>query len=116
MAGRRKLSQRLRRYKHGTENGKPKLAMYWAAACGGCEISVLNIHEHILTVDSVSSTSHSFPALQILRPSACRRAIQMVTSMCAFSTVQFATQKMRRWLKLLRQKIEGSCSIRFLCL
>ncbi|OQY32208.1 MAG: hypothetical protein B6I38_04910 [Anaerolineaceae bacterium 4572_5.1] len=35
------------------ENGKPKLAMYWASACGGCEISVLNIHEHILTVDEV---------------------------------------------------------------
>jgi len=33
--------------------GKPKLAMYWAAACGGCEISVLNIHENILTVDEV---------------------------------------------------------------
>lgn len=36
-----------------TENGKPKLAMYWASSCGGCEISVLNIHEHILTVDEV---------------------------------------------------------------
>ena len=36
-----------------TDNGKPKLAMYWAASCGGCEISVLNIHEHILTVDEV---------------------------------------------------------------
>jgi F420-non-reducing hydrogenase small subunit len=36
-----------------TENGKPKLAMYWAASCGGCEISVLNIHEHILTVDEI---------------------------------------------------------------
>ncbi len=34
-------------------NGKPKLAMYWAAACGGCEISTLNIGEHILTVDAV---------------------------------------------------------------
>jgi len=32
---------------------KPKLAMYWAASCGGCEISVLNIHEHILTVDEI---------------------------------------------------------------
>jgi len=32
---------------------KPKLAMYWAASCGGCEISVLNIHEHILAVDSI---------------------------------------------------------------
>jgi F420-non-reducing hydrogenase small subunit len=36
-----------------TENGKPKLAMYWAAACGGCEISVLNIGDKILTVDEV---------------------------------------------------------------
>jgi len=36
-----------------TENGKPKLAMYWGASCGGCEISVLNIHEHILVVDEV---------------------------------------------------------------
>lgn len=27
--------------------------MYWGASCGGCEISVLNIHEHILTVDEI---------------------------------------------------------------
>ena len=36
-----------------TENGKHKLAMYWAASCGGCEISILNIHENILVVDEV---------------------------------------------------------------
>lgn len=36
-----------------SENGKPKLAMYWAASCGGCEISVLNIHENLLVVDEV---------------------------------------------------------------
>jgi len=29
---------------------KPKFAMYWAAACGGCEISVLQIKEKILEV------------------------------------------------------------------
>jgi F420-non-reducing hydrogenase small subunit len=34
-------------------NGKPKLGMYWAASCGGCEIAVLNIAEHLLTVDEV---------------------------------------------------------------
>src|SRR5574340_3777 len=33
-------------------NMKPKFAMYWAAACGGCEIAVLNIHEKILDVDA----------------------------------------------------------------
>ncbi len=29
---------------------KPKLALYWAASCGGCEIAVLAIDEHILDV------------------------------------------------------------------
>ncbi len=30
--------------------GKPKLALYWASSCGGCEIAVLAIHEVILDV------------------------------------------------------------------
>jgi F420-non-reducing hydrogenase small subunit len=29
---------------------KRKLAMYWAASCGGCEISLLNLHERLLEV------------------------------------------------------------------
>ncbi len=36
-----------------TENGKPKFGMYWASGCGGCEISVLNIGDHILDVDAI---------------------------------------------------------------
>jgi len=35
-----------------SDNGKPKFAMYWAAACGGCEIAVLNIGDKILDVDA----------------------------------------------------------------
>ncbi len=31
---------------------KPTFAMYWAASCGGCEISLLNIGEKILDVDA----------------------------------------------------------------
>ena len=27
---------------------KLKLALYWAASCGGCEIAVLEIHDKIL--------------------------------------------------------------------
>jgi F420-non-reducing hydrogenase small subunit len=30
---------------------KPRLAMYWASACGGCEVSLLNIGDKILMVD-----------------------------------------------------------------
>jgi F420-non-reducing hydrogenase small subunit len=33
-------------------NGKPKLSMFWASSCGGCEISLTNIHERILDVDA----------------------------------------------------------------
>lgn len=31
---------------------KPKLGMYWAAGCGGCEIALVNLHEKILDVDA----------------------------------------------------------------
>lgn len=31
---------------------KPKIAMYWAASCGGCEISLVNVHEKILDIDA----------------------------------------------------------------
>jgi len=33
-------------------SAKPKLAMYWAASCGGCEIALVNINEKILDVDA----------------------------------------------------------------
>ena len=35
-----------------TTKTKPKLALYWAASCGGCEIAVLEIEEKILDVDA----------------------------------------------------------------
>ncbi len=31
---------------------KPKLSVFWAASCGGCEIAVTNLHERILDVDA----------------------------------------------------------------
>jgi len=33
-----------------TPDDRHRFAMYWAAGCGGCDISVLNLHEAILTV------------------------------------------------------------------
>ncbi len=32
------------------EKPKPKLALYWAASCGGCEIAVLAVNERVLDV------------------------------------------------------------------
>lgn len=31
---------------------KPKLAIYWAASCGGCEIAFINLNEKMLDVDA----------------------------------------------------------------
>jgi F420-non-reducing hydrogenase small subunit len=31
---------------------KPKLAMYWASSCGGCEIALVNLNEKLLEVDA----------------------------------------------------------------
>lgn len=33
---------------------KLKLAMYWAAACGGCDVAVLDTNEHILDIAAVA--------------------------------------------------------------
>ncbi len=30
---------------------RPKLSVYWASSCGGCEIALVNLHERILAVD-----------------------------------------------------------------
>lgn len=30
---------------------KPKLAVYWASSCGGCEVAVVNLHEKLLEID-----------------------------------------------------------------
>jgi F420-non-reducing hydrogenase small subunit len=35
-----------------TPKVKPKLAIYWGAACGGCDIAILNIGDKILDVDA----------------------------------------------------------------
>ncbi len=33
-------------------SARPRLAMYWASACGGCDIAILNLHERIADVAS----------------------------------------------------------------
>ena len=35
----------------GRREEKPKLSVYWAGSCGGCEIALVNIHEKLLEVD-----------------------------------------------------------------
>ena len=35
-------------------NGKIKLAVYWCAACGGCDVSLLDTHERLLTIGDMA--------------------------------------------------------------
>jgi F420-non-reducing hydrogenase small subunit len=35
--------------------GKINLAIYWAAACGGCDVSVLDVNERILTIGDMAN-------------------------------------------------------------
>jgi len=35
--------------------GKVNLAIYWAAACGGCDVSILDVNERILTIGDMAN-------------------------------------------------------------
>ena len=37
------------------KGGKINLAIYWAAACGGCDVSILDVNERILTVGDMAN-------------------------------------------------------------
>ncbi|HAR95840.1 MAG TPA: oxidoreductase, partial [Deltaproteobacteria bacterium] len=36
------------------DNKKLKLALYWAASCGGCEIAMVELRKKLLIVDEVA--------------------------------------------------------------
>jgi F420-non-reducing hydrogenase small subunit len=96
-----------------TDNGKPKLAMYWAASCGGCEIAVLNIHEHILTVDEVFDIAF-FPCIADFKLKDLRSYPDGFIDVCLFNGA-IRTSENEEMAELLRQKTKvlvafGSCA------
>jgi F420-non-reducing hydrogenase small subunit len=95
------------------DNGKPKLAMYWAAACGGCEISVLNIHEKILTVDEVFDIAF-FPCIADFKVKDVRGYPDGYIDLCLFNGA-IRNSENEEMAHLLRQKSKvmvafGSCA------
>jgi F420-non-reducing hydrogenase small subunit len=92
---------------------KPKLAMYWAASCGGCEISVLNIHEHILTVDEVFDIAF-FPCIADFKTSDLESYPDGHIDVCLFNGA-VRTSENEEMAHLLRKKSKvlvayGSCA------
>jgi F420-non-reducing hydrogenase small subunit len=96
-----------------TENGKPKLAMYWASSCGGCEISVLNIHEHILTVDAVFDLAF-FPCIADFKTQDVKNYPDGYIDVCLFNGA-IRNSENEEMAHLLRRKSKvlvayGSCA------
>lgn len=96
-----------------TENGKPKLAMYWAASCGGCEISVLNIHENILVVDEVFDLAF-FPCIADFKIEDVKGYPDGYIDVCLFNGA-IRNSESEEMAHLLRQKSKflvayGSCA------
>lgn len=92
---------------------KPKLAMYWGASCGGCEISVLNIHENILTVDEVFDIAF-FPCIADFKVKDVEAYPDGYIDVCLFNGA-IRTSENEEMAHLLRAKSKvmvayGSCA------
>ena len=53
---------------NGNGGAKPKLkvAKYWASSCGGCDISLLEIHEHLLELSPIDANHRVFDTQTLL--------------------------------------------------
>jgi F420-non-reducing hydrogenase small subunit len=96
-----------------SDNGKPKLAMYWASSCGGCEISLLNIHEHILDVDAIFDIAF-FPCIADFKVKDVVGYPDGYIDVCLFNGA-IRTSENEEMARLLRQKSKvlvafGSCA------
>ncbi|MCK4692843.1 MAG: hypothetical protein KAT23_04390 [Anaerolineales bacterium] len=94
-------------------NGKGKLALYWAASCGGCDIAVLGINEKILDVAAAFDI--------VLWPVAIDAKVRSIEKMAdksidlCFFNGAIRTSEQEYMARLLRQKSKvlvafGSCA------
>jgi F420-non-reducing hydrogenase small subunit len=96
-----------------TMSEKPKLAMYWASSCGGCEISVLNIGDKILTVDAVFDLAF-FPCIADFKVADVEGYPDGYIDVCLFNGA-IRNSENEEMAHLLRQKSKvlvayGSCA------
>lgn len=92
---------------------KPKLAMYWAASCGGCEISTLNIGTNILAVDEAFDIAF-FPCIADFKYDDVRGYPDGSIDLCLFNGA-IRNSENEEMAHLLRRKSKvlvafGSCA------
>ena len=92
---------------------KPKIAFYWAASCGGCEIAVLDINEKIL--DVVAKADIVFwPVAMDIKYKDVEAFPEKHIDVCFFNGA-IRTEEQEHMAKLLRRKAKtliafGSCA------
>ena len=94
-----------------SENGKPKFGMYWASSCGGCEIAVLNIGDHILDVDAVFDVVF-WPVAADFKYEDVRNYPDGYIDLCLFNGA-IRNSENEEMAKLLRQQVQGAGRLRF---
>ena len=92
---------------------KPKLALYWAASCGGCEIAVLDINEKILDV-AANFEIVFWPVAVDFKVKDVEALADGEILLCLFNGA-IRTDENRRMAELLRRKAQvlvafGSCA------
>jgi len=95
------------------ENGKPKVAFYWCASCGGCEETVLDLDERVLDVVAAVDIVFWPVALDFKRRDV--EAMPDGSILAAFVNGAVRTSEQEEMAHLLRQKAKvlvalGSCA------
>jgi len=96
-----------------SEGEKPKLAIYWAASCGGCEISILALNEKILDVAGAFDIVFC-PCIMDTKARDIERMEDNAIDVCLFNGA-IRTGEQEYMARLLRQKSKtlvafGSCA------
>jgi F420-non-reducing hydrogenase small subunit len=95
------------------DKSKLKIAFYWAASCGGCEIAVLDINEKILDVVKIADIVF-WPVAMDVKYEDVENMPDKYIDVCFFNG-SVRTSEQERMAKLLRQKSSvlvafGSCA------
>jgi len=93
---------------------KPKLALYWAASCGGCEIAVLDVQEKILDVAAAFDIVF-WPVAMDFKYDDVRKMEDKSIDLCLFNGA-IRNSENHEIAELLRKKSKvlvafGSCSM-----
>jgi F420-non-reducing hydrogenase small subunit len=93
---------------------KPKLAVYWGASCGGCEIAILAMHERILAVADFFDIVF-WPCVMDFKKSDVEAMADGEITVTLFNGA-IRTDENREYAELLRRKSQvmvafGSCAM-----